>query len=174
MADRGAPAPLVVIGPSGSGKTTLVQALLKRRTDLELVPTWTTRPRRARETVGHVFVDDETFDSGHFLGTVDVFGQRYGLPQFTSTARPLLLLRVFVLDQLVPLFPYARVVQVEAPFDVLERRLRQRGDDDRVDEQKLAAEVEAGRAFAHAIVVADASLDENLTRFEAGINTALG
>jgi len=139
--------------------------------EFELVPTWTTRPRRPREPAGHVFVDEQTFNSHSFLGTVAVFGERYGLPEFTCRSRPLLLLRVFVLDQLFPLFPDARVVQVEAPFDLLARRLRQRGSTERIDEQVLIAEVESGRRFAHAVVVSDGSFSENLRRFEEAIDS---
>jgi len=165
------PSPLVVIGPSGAGKSTLVLGLAGRRADIQFVPTWTTRPRRDGESDGHVFVDEQTFDTGTFLGTVEVFGARYGLPEFTPQARPLLLLRVFVLNMAFQVFPNARVIQVEAPIDVLSQRLRQRGSVERIDGQALSAEIEAGRRVAHAVVVSDGALDETMRRFEQAVNS---
>ena len=54
---------LVVIGPSASGKSSLVRELHRRRV-IRVLPTWTTRPRRADERDGsleHRFVSDERF-----------------------------------------------------------------------------------------------------------------
>lgn len=91
--DRGV---LVVIGPSGSGKSTLVRHLHERGL-IEVVPTWTTRPRRADEAHGsleHRFVDDDGFDTlarcGCFLAVARPFGppHRYGMPRRACAARP--------------------------------------------------------------------------------------
>jgi len=116
-----------------------------------------------------VFVDEATFAATDFLGTLDVFGARYGLPPFATAKTPVVLLRVFALDQFLAVFPGARVVQVEAPLDVLARRLHERGDADRAQEDVLTREIGLGREAADVIVDASGDLATNLAAFEAAI-----
>jgi guanylate kinase len=158
----------VVIGPSGAGKSTLVREFVRRHPDFELIRTHTTRPARPAESDTHIFVTDEQFEQTEFLGTVDVFGARYGLAPFAADGRvPVVLLRVFVLDAFAEFFPDAKVVQLEAPVQVLQTRLTERGDADRADAAALAAEIEAGRARADAVVDTGGSFEESLEALAA-------
>ena len=116
-----------------------------------------------------MFVDEATFAATDFLGTLDVFGARYGLPPFATTKTPIVLLRVFALEQFFAIFPDARVVQVEASLDVLVRRLHDRGDADRANEDDLARETELGRAVADVVVDASGDFVANLAAFETAI-----
>ena len=75
----------VVTGPSGAGKGTLIRALLRRRSDLRIAVSATTRPQRPGEEDGrhYHFIDDAEFDrrarDGEFLEhVVYVSGHRYG------------------------------------------------------------------------------------------------
>lgn len=79
-----APCLYVIAAPSGAGKTSLVKALLKRHPSLRMSVSYTTRPKRATETLGedYWFVDLEEFDtlknSGDLLEHAQVFDNFYG------------------------------------------------------------------------------------------------
>jgi guanylate kinase len=77
----------VVSGPSGAGKGTVVQELLRRRPDIMLSVSATTRPARAaeRNSVHYHFVSLTDFlaqrDMGGFLEWAEVYGNLYGTPR---------------------------------------------------------------------------------------------
>ena len=51
----------LILGESGSGKTT-IQTLLCKQHDLKAVSSYTTRPPRGEDEIGHIFVTDDEFD----------------------------------------------------------------------------------------------------------------
>jgi len=51
----------LIVGESGSGKTTIV-TLLEKLHDLTSIQSYTTRPKRSENEIGHTFVTDEEFD----------------------------------------------------------------------------------------------------------------
>jgi guanylate kinase len=73
-------------GASGAGKTTLALALASRRPDIELIPRFTTRPKRAdADEREYVFISRRDFDrmkqSRDFVEYRDYdFDMSYGLP----------------------------------------------------------------------------------------------
>lgn len=161
----------MVIGPSGAGKSTLTTAFVAAHPQYELIRTQTTRPRRLGEADTHLFVDEATFAATDYLGTLDIFGARYGLPPFDSRLKPIVLLRVFALDQFRAIFPDARVLQVEAPVEQLVVRLRARGDTDRADVVSLQREIDLGRADADAVVDTSGTVGAGQAGFAAAILT---
>ena len=78
---------IIVSAPSGAGKTSLVRELIARDTTARKSVSYTTRPRRSAETDGidYHFVDANTFqemlESGEFLESAEVHGNRYGTGQ---------------------------------------------------------------------------------------------
>jgi ribose 1,5-bisphosphokinase PhnN len=157
---------LVIIGPSGSGKSTLATELARRGL-VTVVPTWTTRPRRADERDGspnHRFVDDATFDAveaaGGFLGTAHLFGHRYGLPPVRGGGRmPAVVARAGVLGLLRRHVHDPLVVQVEVPPAHLRRVLAERAETParlRVAYEELLV----GRCVAGHVLVNDGSVDQ--------------
>jgi len=74
----------VIAAPSGAGKTSLVQELLKRKPELRLSISHTTRPRRPNEEHGreYYFISVEEFRErvrrGEFLEHAQVFDNYYG------------------------------------------------------------------------------------------------
>ncbi|MDQ3981811.1 MAG: hypothetical protein M3271_03915 [Actinomycetota bacterium] len=129
---------LVFIGPSGSGKSTLVRELHDRGI-VDVMPSWTTRPRRreeAGEGVEHRFVSDAEFGrleaSGFFLEAVEMFGSRYGLPAITTShagSIPAIVVRAPLLRLVAKHFPDHVVYQIESDLETVSRRLRRRGAD---------------------------------------------
>lgn len=49
------------VGRSGSGKNTIAE-ILHKRYDWSIVESYTTRPKRSEDEVGHIFVDKDTFN----------------------------------------------------------------------------------------------------------------
>ena len=81
-------APLIVVsGPSGVGKSTVVAEVLRRRPDIWLSVSVTTRRPRPGETDGveYFFVNEEQFDAlaadGGLLEWAQFAGNRYGTPR---------------------------------------------------------------------------------------------
>lgn len=65
------------VGKSASGKTTIAN-VLEEKYGYKSVSSYTTRPQRYEGEVGHVFIDDETFDQlGELAGFVEYNGYRY-------------------------------------------------------------------------------------------------
>lgn len=78
----------IVSAPSGAGKTSLVTALLKRRPELGISVSHTTRACRPGEVDGknYHFIDANSFQemvqAGAFLEHAEVFGNHYGTSRF--------------------------------------------------------------------------------------------
>lgn len=128
---------LAVLGPSGSGKSTVVREL-HRRGVIEVIPSWTTRPRREDEVDGsieHLFVDDEEFtatqDAGYFLEVVQMFGlpYRYGLPAVPEPADgrvPAIMVRAPLMPLVARHFPGHVAYQIEDDYQRARERLARR------------------------------------------------
>lgn len=78
---------IVLSGPSGTGKGTVCQALVKKRSDIKLSVSCTTRLPRTGEQHGrsYFFISREEFDSmikrDDFLEYAGVFDHQYGTPK---------------------------------------------------------------------------------------------
>jgi guanylate kinase len=163
---------LVIIGPSASGKSSVVRELHRRRV-ITVLPTWTTRPRRAEECGGsleHRFVSDAVFDDlcarGLFLETAELPGSglpyRYGLPRLPRETQPAsgpvdaLIVRAPFVAGTARLFPGQVVYQIEDTAERAHRRLVLRGCAPaelaaRLDDHE--GEIEAGRRAADRVIV---------------------
>jgi guanylate kinase len=132
----------VVSGPSGVGKGTLVAEVLKRLPNLRRVVTYTTRPPRPNEALGHDyhFVSPEEFErlkaQGAFLEWAEVYGNFYGSPRKeVERLRQQGYDVVLVLDVQGALSvkrqcPDAILIFIEPPsLEELRRRMERRGTD---------------------------------------------
>ena len=78
---------IVISGPSGAGKDTIVNELLKRRNNIYLSISMTTRDKRDGEINGkdYYFVDEETFtkniEKDNFIEYAKVYDKYYGTPK---------------------------------------------------------------------------------------------
>jgi guanylate kinase len=159
-----------LIGPSGAGKSTVAK-ILQETYGYHLQKTVTTRPQRGPSDIDHIFVNEETFEamaaSNSFLGTIDIFDHRYGLPKFEPGERTLLLLRAPVVDQFLARFPHGYVIEIDAPVVMLENRLTARNSFDRIKSDALEKEITWGRALASISIDSSKHSPEEIARLVA-------
>lgn len=144
---------IALIGPSGAGKSTLVDYYIKHHPDARLHKSITTRPVRGDGDTSHRFVSDEEFDrlaaAGELIKPVEAFGYRYAItkiPEYDGIT--FVLLRHQFVEEFKRFYPEAKVIQIEAPVDVLLERITSRGDTVRANADIVQAEIIAGRRVA--------------------------
>jgi guanylate kinase len=168
LSDR-RPTVVVVSAPSGAGKTTILARVLRDLGGIRFSVSHTTRaPRGAeRDGVEYHFVDRAAFerlrDEGDLLEWAEVHGNLYGTGvaeiERASAARIDILLDLDVQGaaQVRRRIPEAVMVFILPPsYEVLEHRLRGRGQDDEATiGRRLAAagrEIDAFEQYDYAIV----------------------
>lgn len=122
----------LLIGPSGSGKTTVADTMSKAY-DLRQIYSYTTRPPRTEDEIGHVFLSEEEFDElKDYVAYTEFNGYRY-----CATAQQVEECDLYVVD--VDGAQYFKaayngdkipvVFYFDVPTTVLQERMWQRGDD---------------------------------------------
>jgi guanylate kinase len=181
------PLVIVVSAPSGAGKTTIVARVLAETPGLRFSVSHTTRLPRDGERDGHDyhFVERPAFerlrDDGGLLEWAEVHGNLYGtglaeLEKARGEGRDLLLdLDVQGAAQVRARIKDAVSVFILPPsYEVLERRLRGRGQDDEATIRRRLAvagrEIDAFEQYDYAIVNED--LEVCVTELESIVRAA--
>lgn len=180
-----APGRLVVFtGPSGVGKGTLLRQLRRRYPDLYLSTSATTRSPRPGEVDGehYYFVSRETFElmigQHELLEWAEYAGNYYGTPrrpveiQIERGNQVILEIELNGARQVADAWPEALKVFILPPsYEELERRIRDRGQDNEVAIarrlKRARVELEAADEFDLQIVNDD--LDEALATLESAL-----
>ncbi|MBV9144922.1 MAG: guanylate kinase [Acidobacteria bacterium] len=145
----------IISAPSGSGKSTLVNELRSMVPNLDFSVSYTTRTPRGSEQNGreYYFVSRPEFEKmiaeGKFLEHAEVFGNYYGtacrfLEEAKNSGKDLLLdIDVQGAAQVRKKVPNAVSIFVMPPNrEVLERRLRNRSQTDKVDPKVIERRLE--------------------------------
>lgn len=148
---------IALIGPSGAGKSTLVDYYIHRHPGARLHKSVTTRPIRGEGDTSHRFVSDEEFDrladAGELIKPVEAFGYRYAItkiPEYDGIT--FVLLRYQFVEKFKQFYPDAKVIQIEAPVDILLKRIAKRDDMVRANANEMQTEIIAGREITnHAV-----------------------
>ena len=168
----------MLIGPGGAGKGTLAAALVAHNPTLWLSRSWTTRAPRPgeRERDAYVFVDRPTFEDavaqGKFYEWAEILDYLMGTPIPDPPPGTDVLLEIDVqgAEQVLAKRPDATVILLLPPSpEVLEARLRGRGDDEAYIQRRIElgrSEVERGAKIAAHTVVND-DVDEALAQLTA-------
>jgi guanylate kinase len=126
-------------GASGAGKTTLALAVAARRSDIALIPRFTTRPKRAdADEREYVFISRAEFDamkkSDDFVEYRDYdFDMSYGLPialirnALKSGKHALAIINLGRIKVAQSRCPEAISILVDVPIPILRSRLTERG-----------------------------------------------
>lgn len=162
---------IAIIGPSGAGKSRLINQYLDEHPDTVLHKTTTTRPRRSRDDNSHHFVSERHFTrlSGKnaFVFQAEAFGHNYGIGPLPDDSQRIIfmLLRARFIPVLTKLKPDAIIIEIEADYQTLRRRLLLRDDKSRIDQQAIEQEIAAGRKIANYIINTDSEFNESYLKF---------
>ena len=171
----------IVSAPSGAGKTSLVKALTERLSGIGVAVSHTTRAPRPgeRHGVAYHFVSPEVFarmvDEGAFLEHATVFDHAYG------TSRREVESRLESGDDVILEIDWqgARAIRRQMPgavgiyilppsIEVLERRLKARGQDDEavIARRMRDARIEMSHADEYDYRIVNDDFDEALDRLQ--------
>lgn len=168
-------APLIVItGTSASGKTTILQEVLSRGlVDAIRFVTCTTRAPRPDEVDGksYWFMTQQAFEqelAAHgFFEHALVYGKYYGsskqkLEALLTQEKPILIiLDVQGAQTVKQLYPHTKIIFIDAPDDMLKRRLESRNPDP-IDLAARLQSIKSERRFTSAADIVIESLDGGL------------
>ena len=159
---------VVIAGPGGVGKDTLARQLCADDPRFVVSRSWTTRaPRPGESADAYTYVDRAAFEeriaAGGFLEWAEYHGNLYGTPtpDPDDPRHLVLVIETQGAEQVLKLAPQDGVVVIllQPPSaEILEARLRERGDDDESVQRRLAAaaqEIEHGLALTDDLVVND-------------------
>ena len=171
---------VIVSGPSGVGKDAVLARVIDRTDGFRVPVTMTTRSPRTGEVDGreYIFVTPDAFRAalaaGELLEHAEVYGNSYGVPrsqlQSVLAAGRDVIMRVDVQGAatLRGLLPGALFIFLAPPdIDVLEARLRARGDDSATFSARRAAvarELEASAQFDYVVVNDDGDIEAAVER----------
>ena len=166
---------IALIGPSGAGKSTLVDYYIQHHPDARLHKSITTRPMRGDDDTSHRFVTDAEFDelaaAGELIKPVEAFGYRYAItkiPEYDGIT--FVLLRYQFVEEFKQFCPEAKVIQIEAPVDILLKRIASRGDMVRANANDLQTDITLGKAIAQYQINTNEVIHKTLIQFEALCN----
>lgn len=174
---------VLIVGPSGSGKDTLLRLLERsRERPPGLVFARRVVTRAAGNDENNIAMSDTEFDQvaaqGGFALTWGAHGLRYGVPaaidaDITAGATVLVNASRGVIDAAKARYGRVDTVLIDAPLDVLARRLADRGREDVADIRRRLDRNPAGfrRENADLVIVNDGSPEAGMSALARFLDT---
>ncbi len=172
---------ITVSGPSGSGKGTVLGELIKKRDDVKISVSMTTRKMRNGEIDGksYYFVDRDYFEkkisSNGMLEYAEYAGNYYGTPKdpvddmLREGKAVILEIDVQGADKIKEIYPdVVRIFIMPPSVSVLERRLRGRNteDEETINHRLVIAKGEMRMASEYDYIVINDKLEEAVNDIE--------
>ncbi len=176
---------ITVSGPSGSGKGTVLGELIKRRGDVKISVSMTTRQKRNGEIdgVNYYFVNKEYFEkkinAGSMLEYAEYAGNYYGTPkepvdEMLKAGKAVILeIDVQGADKIKEIYPNViRIFIMPPSVSVLERRLRGRNteDEETINHRLVIAKGEMRMASEYDFIVVNDELESAVKDIETIID----
>jgi len=176
---------ITVSGPSGSGKGTVLGELVKKRDDVKISVSMTTRQNRNGEIDGinYYFVSKEYFEKkineGSMLEYAQYAGNYYGTPkepvdEMLKAGKAVILeIDVQGADKIKEIYPdVIRIFIMPPSASVLERRLRGRNteDEETINHRLVIAKGEMKMASEYDFIVINDKLDSAVKDVETIID----
>lgn len=137
---------LLLVGPSGCGKSTIARWLELRGGRTQLY-SYTTRPKRYPNEMGHIFINEEDFCIlKDLMAYTEINGYRYGATKQQVENCDIYVIDIPGVETLMKNYHGQRkilAVSIQQEQDVLRKRMEQRGDtpeqiNARLEQDKLA------------------------------------
>ncbi len=172
---------ITVSGPSGSGKGTVLGELIKKREDVKISVSMTTRQKRNGEIDGksYYFVDRTYFEkkisTNGMLEYAEYAGNYYGTPKepvdemLREGKAVILEIDVQGADKIKQIYPdVVRIFIMPPSVSVLERRLRGRNteDEETINHRLVIAKGEMKMASEYDFIVVNDDLEEAVNDIE--------
>lgn len=176
---------ITVSGPSGSGKGTVLSELIKKRDDVKISVSMTTRQKRNGEidAVNYYFVAKDYFEKkiseGSMLEYAQYAGNYYGTPkepvdEMLKAGKAVILeIDVQGADKIKEIYPdVIRIFIMPPSASVLERRLRGRNteDEETINHRLVIAKGEMKMASEYDFIVINDELDSAVKDVETIID----
>lgn len=176
---------ITVSGPSGSGKGTVLGELIKRRGDVKISVSMTTRQKRNGEIdgVNYYFVNKEYFEkkinASSMLEYAEYAGNYYGTPkepvdEMLKAGKAVILeIDVQGADKIKEIYPNViRIFIMPPSVSVLERRLRGRNteDEETINHRLVIAKGEMRMASEYDFIVVNDELESAVKDIETIID----
>lgn len=158
---------ILVVGKTGSGKSSIIKKLCER-TDIKMLLSYTTRPRRSDTDNDHIFVTVEEYwrakENGEIIIETEIDGNYYYATAEQLYEADIYTINPKALNELLSLnLPNIRFVTVyiSCPDNIREQRAMKRGDDKHKYRTRDFAERQEFRKF-----VADEKWDYSITNLD--------
>lgn len=145
----------LLIGESGAGKTTVVEKI-KEMSNLKSIDSYTTRPKRYDDEVGHIFITDKEFDNlQNICAYTEINGYRYAATSKQVDENDIYIIDVAGIDYFTEYYKGMkdfRIIYLHCSETERARRMRLRGDSEKAIQNRLTHDK---TAFLGALSIAD-------------------
>lgn len=119
----------LIVGESGTGKTAIVNELEKKAA-LKQIMSYTTRPKRYDNEIGHSWVSIDDFNKLYLVAKKELYGNFYGVTENQIKENDLYIIDPETAVEIKDIIPDkgAKIIYITCCYNTRFDRMRQRGD----------------------------------------------